>query len=163
LKFRKASLEQLKKWQAELQDRKQNRVPLQYKSREAMEKVIQEYVKAAPVWEQFKNFALMCNFGDVFEDMIYIEHLISDVNACHKGSPDACFMREAEQHAHQMERVLNVWGDGIRKFIDYAVELKETDLGIKGEHLFDPMMQEYERAAQAHAGANIVAQALQPH
>jgi hypothetical protein len=81
--------------------------------------------------------------------LIKIEHLIANVKACpsestynqqdhEKKDLKACYEK------HQTE-VRNVWSDGIKKFIDFAIDLREH----KQESVFNLMMEEYVMAERA--------------
>lgn len=116
---------------------------IEYKSLESMEPVIMEYVNAEPVWRNFMNLSLGNRFEDIFHDMLYILHFIGDVKVFKSMYPDKLFINEAAVNDKLMERVRKVLGDGIRKYLDYAIELKEKEPG-----LFDELIADYELSAQ---------------
>jgi hypothetical protein len=62
--IREASLEDLRKMRHEAE-------AIEYRSPEAMEEIIREYVKAQPVWTSFMERAITYNFENIFLDMIY--------------------------------------------------------------------------------------------
>jgi hypothetical protein len=140
-----AKLPELKKWKVALAERTKDEWSSLCDPK-AMERVVEEYIKAEPVWKEFERFALMCNLDYVFHDMITIQHLIADVKACRtvdsegpedqKGLASQCY----QQHK---ERIIDVWSKGIRKFIDYAADLQESDLRLNNENAFKVMMNEY--------------------
>jgi hypothetical protein len=45
---------------------------IEFKSREAIEPVIMEYLEAEQVWHNFKERAITYNFEEIYQDMIYI-------------------------------------------------------------------------------------------
>jgi hypothetical protein len=112
---------------------------VEYKSLEEMEPIITEYVNAQSVWESFMDIAISNNFDEIFQDMIYILHFIHDVKAFKARNPDKLFIHEAEKEEQLMTKVKTVLGDGIREFLDYAIELKE-----KQPELFHEMISDYE-------------------
>jgi hypothetical protein len=116
---------------------------IQYESLEAMEPVIQEYVAAQSVWRNFMNIALDYGFDDIFRDMVYILHFISDVKTYQEHNPGKLFIHKAADNKLLMHKVNKVLGDGIRKYLDYAIELKE-----KQPELFDEIITDYELATQ---------------
>ncbi len=112
---------------------------IEYRSAEAMEPVIMEYVKAKHVWQQFLTQAIHYNFEDIIVDMIYILNFIQDVlmvKGKHPGSD--WFVSEAKQRETLMKKARKVLTDGIKKFLDYAIELKE-----KHPDMFAEVMDDY--------------------
>jgi hypothetical protein len=127
----------------ELHKMREDANTIEYKSLELMESVIMEYVNAEPVWRNFMNISLEYGFEDIFQDMLYIMHFISDVKTFKATYPDKLFIREAAKNELLMERVVKVLGDGIRKYLDYAIELKK-----KQPELFSQLIADYELSTQ---------------
>jgi hypothetical protein len=124
----------------------------EYRSLQAMEPVIWEYVRARSVWADFLERAVYYNFEDIVEDMIFILHFIQDVEFFHQEQPDVLVVQAAEGDERLMGKVRKVMGDGIRKFLDYAVELKE-----KEPRMFDEVLDSYvssSRFRRAHRSAD---------
>lgn len=119
---------------------------VQYKSLEMMEPVIMEYVKARHVWQDFMERAISYDFEDVFRDMVYILHFVHDVESFKENNPDRLFIREAQKNELLMRKVRKVLGDGIRKFLDYAIELKEKEPDLLYE-----IIAEYELVTETRA------------
>ncbi|HMP88774.1 MAG TPA: hypothetical protein PJ991_01160 [Kiritimatiellia bacterium] len=117
---RGASLDELKEKRSEANNQ------MTYPSPEAMEKIIDEYVRAESVWKQFLDLALANDFEDVFNGMVYILHFIQDVKLFKERNPNALFIHEAQKNPHLMQKVDKILGDGIRSFLDYAIQLKEN-------------------------------------
>jgi hypothetical protein len=117
-KIRNASLEELRQWRRQAET-------VEYKSPQAMESVIMEYVKAQPVWMSFMERAITNNFEEIFHDMIYILHFINDVQAFKAAYPQRLFIEEARRSDEMMVKVQKVLSDGIQRFLEYAIELKE--------------------------------------
>jgi Zn-dependent M32 family carboxypeptidase len=131
---------------AELKKMRQEAEAVEYLSLEAMEPVINQYVEAEPVWREFMNIARDNGFNDIFQDMLYILHFVSDVRTFKELHPGEPFVHEAEKHAFVMQKVMKVLGDGIRRYLEYVIELKE-----KQPDLFDQVVSDYELLAQARA------------
>ena len=125
----------------ELEKMRENANDVEYKSLESMEPVIMEYVEAQSVWRNFMNIALDYGFDDIFHDMVYILHFISDVKSYKENNPDKLFIHKAASNELLMQKTTKVLGDGIRKYLDYAIELKEEQ-----PELFDEIVTDYELA-----------------
>ena len=131
-RIKDASLEELKEMRARAEK-------VEYKSLEAMEPVLLEYVNTQNVWKNFMNIALDYRFDDIFQNMVDILRFISDIETYKSNNPGKLFIHEAAKHEQLMKRVTRVMGDGIRKYLDYAIELKE-----KQPALFDEVISDYE-------------------
>ena len=112
---------------------------VEYRSPEAMEAVITEYAKAQDVWRGFLNLAMENGFEEIFQDMLGIVHFISDVKTFKEINPGKLFINEAAKDEAAMRRVTKILGDGVRKYLDYAIELKE-----KQPELFAQVVGDYE-------------------
>ena len=123
----------------ELKRMREDANTVEYKSLEKMEPIIMEYVNAQSVWQNFMDIAISYNFEEIFQDMIYILHFIHDVKAFKANNPDKLFIYEAAEKERLMTKVKTVLGDGIRKFLDYAIELKE-----KQPDMFYEIISDYE-------------------
>lgn len=134
--IKRASLEDLKRMRKEAEH-------IEYQSSEAMEPVIREYVKAQDVWNNFLNRAITYNFEEIFQDMIYILHFIYDVKSFQELNPGEMFMSEAERNDSLMAKVRKVLEDGIRKFLEYAIEIK-----TKQPAVFEEILADYEAAVK---------------
>ena len=137
-RIKEASLEELRRIRCEADD-------IEYISPEAIEEIIREYVKAQPAWTSFMERAITYNFENIFLDMIYILHFINDVKAFKERYPDKLFIHEAERNERLMTKVKKVLSDGIRKFLDYTIELKE-----KQPKVFVDLMTDYEISERMH-------------
>jgi hypothetical protein len=136
--IKEASLEELRTMRREAER-------IEYRSPEAVEGIIREYVKAQPVWTSFMERAITYNFENIFLDMIYILHFINDVKAFKERHPDELFIHEAEKNERLMTKVNKVLNDGVQKFLDYAIELKE-----KQPKVFVDLMTDYEISDRMH-------------
>ena len=140
-KIRDSSLEELRQMRRDTNS-------LEYKSLEAMEPIINEYVEAEPVWHQFREWAVDYDFEDIFTDMIYILHFIYDVRLFKEKNDGKLFIHEAEKRPQLMEKVNKVLGDGIQKFLDYTIELKEQQ-----PQMFHDLVSDYELSSQIRSDA----------
>jgi hypothetical protein len=122
----------------ELRDMRRKADVVEFKSPEAVEKAILEYVKAEGVWHAFMERAIAFNFESIFNDMIRILHFINDVKIFKERHPDRNFVDEAAKHPALAKRANEVLSDGVRRFLDYAVELRE-----KEPALFEDIMEDY--------------------
>lgn len=116
---------------------------IEYKSLDMMEPIIMEYANIQHIWRNFMDIARDCDFEEIFQDMVYILHFVSDVKAFKEHNPDKLFIHEAAKNELLMQKVVMVLGDGIRKFLDYAIELKE-----KQPELFYALILDYEMSIQ---------------
>jgi hypothetical protein len=116
---------------------------IEYKSVRAMEPVVLEYVKARAVWLTYMNRAIEFNFEDIFNNMIFILHFISDVEAFKEHNPRKLFVEDAQAREPLMGKTRKVLEDGIKAFLDYAVELKD-----KQPDVFLEMMSDYQQSAR---------------
>jgi len=126
----------------ELKQLRNEAAKVRYQSIEKMETVIMEYIKAEPVWQRFLEIAINYNFEGIIRDMTAIQHFIQDVRLFKKSNPDKLYIHEAMESQQKMDRVNNILGDGIRKFLDYLIELKE-----KQPELFYTIIADYESSA----------------
>jgi hypothetical protein len=127
---------------AEMRRMRKEAEHIEYRSVEAMEPVILEYVKARGVWVNFMNRAIEFNFEEIFNNMIFILHFISDVASFKEHHPDKMFVHEAQGREILMKKARKVLEDGIRAFLDYCLELKEVQ-----PEVFQDMMADYEVSA----------------
>lgn len=127
----------------ELRKMRQDASTIEYESLEKIEVVIMEYVKAQYVWQNFMDRAITYDFEDTFLDMIYILNFIQDVKVFKDNNPDKLFIHEAEKDEYMMIKVRKVMGDGIQKFLDYAIELEE-----KQPDMFHQIISDYGSSTQ---------------
>ena len=62
---------------------------------------------------------------------------------CQTENPDKLFIHRAEKDEYMMTKVIKVMVDGIQKFLDYAIELKE-----KQPDMFHQITSDYESSTQ---------------
>jgi len=117
----------------QLTDMRRQAESVDYLSPADMEKVVMEYVRAEPVWINFMNRAMHFGFDAIFHDMIDILHFIYDVKEFKKNSRGRLFVEAACENSELQDKILTIIGDGIRKFLDYAIELKRDEPAMFNE------------------------------
>ena len=145
LEYPKVTMAQIKaSTLQELKQIRQEAVNPKYKSLEAMEHVVNEYVKSQHVWHDFMERATTYDFQDVFQNMIEILHFTHDVKVFRENKPGEMFVYEARKNSILMSKVEKILRDGVLSFLDYAIELKT-------EHpdMFLDMISDYEFAWEA--------------
>lgn len=108
-----------------------------YRSDEEMERVVLEYVRARHAFRVFMEWAAANDFEPIFHDMLYILHFIQDVERFREGNPGKLFVAEARRHPRLREKMEKVLRDGVVKFLDYAIELREKEPEVLEELLED--------------------------
>ena len=131
-KIKNSSLEELKQMRSDADH-------IEYASPEAMEAVIMEYVSAYHVFQEFMEKAFTQDIDSNFDNMLYILHFIEDVKLFKQTHPDKLFIYEAQNQRSLMKKVKKIMGDGILKFLDYVIELKE-----KNPDMFYDLLTDYE-------------------
>ena len=129
----------------ELNQIRQEAVNTKYESLEAMDQVINEYIKSQHVWHDFMERAITYDFQDVFQNMIEILHFTHDIKVFRHRKPGKKFIYEARNDSIMMSKVEKILGDGVRSFLDYAIELK-----TKHPDMFLDMISDYELAWEAY-------------
>ncbi len=132
---RRAGLDTLRAWRREAES------PA-FGPPDAQEAAVMEYVKAEGVWRSFLERSIAFNFEEIFHAMIYILHFTSDVKAFREGHPGASFVLGAAGRPELLAKMDKVLGDGVRSFLDYAIELK-----TKEPAMFEEVLADYELAA----------------
>jgi hypothetical protein len=123
----------------ELKDLRNNLGDLTYKSHLHLEKVIQEYVKAKNVFQFFLNWAIEHKMEYIFKDMIDILHFIQDVILFNEQNPGKLFTRGEKAKPELIEKASRVVREGIERFLDYIIELKQNNPTI-----LDSLLSDYE-------------------
>ena len=144
LKYPAISMQQIKNSSLdELSRIREDASIVEYRSLEEMEPAIMEYVNARSVWQHFIDLAISYGFEEIVQDMTYILHFTSDVSIFKDRNPDKLFIHEAARNEYLMQKVNTVLGDGIHKFLDHAIELKE-----KQPDMFYEIISDYELSSQ---------------
>lgn len=135
-KIKNASLEELQRLRSDADH-------LEYVSLEAMEHIITEYTLAYHVFYEFMERAIIHDIDSSFEDMIYTLHFIEDVKLFKQNNPDKLFIYEAQKQRLLMKKVKKIFSDGVIKFLDYMIELREHN-----PTLFYDLLTDYEVSSQ---------------
>ncbi len=109
-----------------------------------------EYVSAYHVFHEFMEKAITQDIDSNFENMLYILHFIEDVKLFKQTHPDKLFIYEAQNQRSLMKKVKKIMGDGILKFLDYIIELKE-----KNPDMFYDLLTDYELSSLCHNILNL--------
>ena len=108
-----------------------------YRSDEEMERVVLEYVGARHAFQVFMEWAATNDFESIFHDMLYILHFIQDVERFRERNPGRLFVAEARLHPRLREKTEKILRDGVVKFLDYVIELREKEPEVLEELLED--------------------------
>ena len=108
-----------------------------YCSDEEMEQVVLEYVRARHAFQVFMEWAATNDFESIFHDMLYILHFIEDVERFRERNRGSLFVTEARRHPRLWEKTQTILRDGVVKFLDYAIELREKEPEVLEELLED--------------------------
>ena len=141
-KIKVSSLQELKTMRSSID-------AVKYRSPEDMEAVIEEYVNSHGAFYFFMDWAIANDFEGIFHDMLYILHFIQDVKLYKKHYPDKLFIEEAKRQPYLMTKVNQVLQNGIIKFLEYAIELKE-----QRPDMFEELLADYQISSQACISRN---------
>jgi len=134
--IRNASLGELKALRARVDG-------LRYRSPEALEPVVMEYVNSHDTFHDFMDWGIANHFENIFQDMIHILHFIQDVKLFKMHNPDKLFMEEASRKPKLMAKVEGILRTGICSFLDYMVEVKASQ-----PEVFEEIINDYEFSSQ---------------
>lgn len=134
--IKSASLDELKKMREDAN-------MIEYESPELMEALAMEYVKTRRVWQMFMDRALASDMEEPYHNMISVLDFINYVEVFKRDNPDKLFIHEVLGNERLMARVKEVLGFGVRKFLDYAIELRE-----KQPDVFYQLISDLELSAQ---------------
>jgi hypothetical protein len=115
-------------------------VTVAYHSDEEMERVVLEYVRARHAFQIFMEWAATNDFEPIFHDMLYILHFIQDVERFRENNQGSLFVVEARRHPRLWEKTEKVLRDGVVKFLDYVIELREKEPEVLEELLDDYLL-----------------------
>lgn len=113
---------------------------LQYRSPQATEEVLAKYVQARHAWQTFMEWAAAHDFESIFHDMIFILHFTQDFQLFKQNHPDRLFVDYAHSHPRLAAKIEKVLRDGVVKFLDYAIELKQKEPEVFEELLDDYLL-----------------------
>jgi hypothetical protein len=119
---------------------------LEYSSPAAKEEVLGEYVRARHVWQTFMEWAATNDFESIFHDMIFLLHFVQDMQAYKAQNPERLFVEAAATHPRLRAKMDKVLRDGVVKFLEYAIELREKEPEVIEELLDDYLLSSKMRA-----------------
>ena len=108
-----------------------------YRSDEEMERVVLEYVGARHAFQVFMEWAATNDFESIFHDMLFILHFTQDVDRFRERNPGRLFVTEARLHPRLWGKTEKILRDGVVKFLDYVIELREKEPEVLEELLED--------------------------
>lgn len=111
---------------------------LNYRSEEELEKVIQAYVESRDIFRGFMELAISHDFESIIENMVFVLHFIQDVDLYKRYYPNKLYIEHALRRPEERRRVIRILSDGISKFLDYLIELKQ-----KQPDVFKELINEY--------------------
>jgi hypothetical protein len=116
---------------------------LRYKSPAVVDGILAEYVRSRHVFLTFLDWAATNDFEPIFHDMIFILHFIQDVDTFKQRNPDRVFADEAARFPRLQAKVDKILRDGVVKFLDYAIELREHEPLV-----FEELLEDYAQSAR---------------
>lgn len=122
---------------AELKKMSEDANMIEYESPELMEAVAMEYVKTQRVWQMFMDRALDYDIEEAYRNMITVLGFINHVEVFKRDNPDKLFIREVMGDERLMAKVKEVLGFAVRKFLDYAVELRKKQPDVLDQLISD--------------------------
>lgn len=130
-----ASPKDLAVWLEQLKDAR-------YRSPEAMESVITEYVAAYRVFDRFLHWAIDNDCERIFHDMIMLMHFIQDVQLFKSTHPDKLFVSRAAEDPELMQRIKSVLTTGLTSFLKFCAELQRAE-----PRVFASLLEDYRNSA----------------
>ena len=118
---------------------------IQYRSIEAMEKVVDEYVAAYPTFYNLMEWSINNDFEAIFHDMIFVIHFIHDVESFRSQNPGKSFVAAMQKDPEKFAKVKKVLSDGIVKFVEYAIELKLTQPEVFVTQKWSPKLRQHDK------------------
>jgi hypothetical protein len=106
--------------------------------------ILDKYVHARKVFLTFMDWAVQNDFEPIFHDMIFLLHFIEDVEAFRQQHPGQSFSDAAARNPRLQAKVDKVLRDGIVKFLDYAIEMREQEPAV-----FDDLLEDYLNVADS--------------
>jgi hypothetical protein len=119
---------------------------LRYRSPAVVEGILAEYVRSRGVFLTFLDWAATNDFEPIFHDMIFILHFIQDIDTFKQRNPGRLFAEEAARFPRLQAKVDKILRDGVVKFLDYAIELREQEPLV-----FEELLEDYAQSAHVRA------------
>jgi hypothetical protein len=111
---------------------------LNYRSAEELEKVVQAYLDSRDIFRDFMELAISHDFESIIENMVFVLHFIQDVDLYKRYYPNKLYIEHALKMPDERKRVIRILSDGISKFLDYLIELKQEQPDV-----FQELINEY--------------------
>jgi hypothetical protein len=113
---------------------------LNYRSAEELEKVIQAYVDSRDIFRDFMQLAISHDLESIIENMVFVLHFIQDVDLYKRYYPNKLYIEHALKMPDERRRVIRILSDGISKFLDYLIELKQEQPDVFMELINEYLM-----------------------
>lgn len=130
---------------------------LNYQSAEELEKVIQAYVDARDIFQDFMELAISHDFESIIENMVFVLHFIQDVDLYKRYYPNKLYVEHALKMPDERRRVIRILSDGISKFLDYLIELKQEQpdvfMELINEYLITSRMMHWKQVNNTYVKA----------
>lgn len=120
---------------------------IEYESLEDMELIIKEHVKIEHIWRSVLESAVAYDIEETYLNTLHILNIIHDVKVFKESHPDEPFIHLAQQDEQLMSRVKEALDLGTQKFLDNAIELKETS-----PDMFRQLMSDLDASARIREG-----------
>jgi hypothetical protein len=99
---------------------------IEYGSPEEMELALKECVKIEHIWRSLLESAVANDIEEMYLNTLQILNFVHDVKVYEESHPNEPFIQLAQQDELTLKRVKEVIRKIVRKFLDYAIELKEN-------------------------------------
>jgi hypothetical protein len=113
---------------------------LDYRSPAAVEEILAQYLQARHAFQTFMEWAAEHDFESIFHDMIFVLHFIQDYQVFKQQNPERLFVDEARRHPRMLAKVERILRDGVVKFLDYAIELRQKEPEVLEDLLDDYLL-----------------------
>lgn len=131
---------------AELRALRDGITSLRHASLAVVDGILSEYVRSRRIFLTFLDWAANNDFEPIFHDMIFILNFIQDIEAFKQRNPGCLFAEEAARVPRLQAKVDKVLRDGVVKFLDYVIELREREPLV-----LDELLEDYALAARDRA------------
>lgn len=109
----------------------------QYGESAEVEPVLDAYIEFSYVYKYFMEWAITNDFEEIFHDMIDLLHFLENVRLFKQRNPGELFSEEAGKTPGLAEKMHQILKDGISKFLDYIIELKDRNPEVFSELIKD--------------------------
>ncbi len=109
----------------------------QYGELAEVEHILDAYIESSHVFEHFMEWSVANDFELIFHDMITLLHFIQNVRLFKQHNPGKLFAEEVSKDPELAAKMYQILKDGVIKFLDYAIELKEKQPAVFVELIND--------------------------